>query len=155
MNNISISTREQYVNLLTDMSTDKQFAGLQQTVFPEALTWDDYVSELNQVTKDDPKLKQLIRQKKQEDLISNVTLDKIMSSGFTEAKKAIDQMTIAKRIQMLSDVYEYRDYLYTSMSRYGTEGLSKDEQLSDSEFRTLLGRVKHLEILQNWLYGIV
>ncbi len=34
------------------------------------------------------------------------------------------------------------------------EGIDKDEQLSPESFRALLGKIKHIEIIQNWLYGI-
>lgn len=128
---------------------------LQRSDFHENMTWDDYVTELSLVASDDKKLKHLIRAKEREDNIDQVTLDKIMSSNFLVAKDIIDQMTIAKRITMLEEVHTYRDYLYNSLGRYGGEGLSKDEQLSPADFRMILGRVKHLEILLNWLYGIV
>lgn len=143
--------KEQYKGLMTDLKGTE----LQQELFHEDFTWDEYVAELDRCVDDDKTLKQLIRMKNQEDLINDVTLDKIMSSNFMSAKEVIEQMTIAKRIKMLDEVYAYREYLYENISRYGMEGLSKDEQLTANEFRVLIGRIKHLEILQNWLFGIV
>lgn len=144
-------TKEQYKGLMTDL----QGTELQQETFHQDFTWDQYVAELDRCVDDDKKLKQLIRMKGQEDMVNDVSLDKIMSSNFTTAKEIIEQMTIAKRIKMLDEVYTYREYLYENIGRYGMEGLSKEEQLTANEFRILMGRIKHLEILQNWLFGIV
>jgi hypothetical protein len=144
-------TKEQYKNILNDL----QGTELQQESFHNDLTWDQYVAELDHCVEDDKKLKQLIRMKDQEELVNDVTLERIMSSNFMSAKEVIEQMTIAKRIKMLDEVYTYREFLYENISRYGMEGLSKDEQLTANEFRLLMGRIKHLEILQNWLFGIV
>lgn len=144
-------TKEQYKDILNDLKGTE----LQQDHFHTDYTWDQYVAELDRCVDDDKKLKQLIRMKDQEEMVNEVTLDKIMSFNFLAAKEVIEQMTIAKRIKMLDEVYAYREFLYENISRYGLEGLSKDEQLTANEFRILMGRIKHLEILQNWLYGIV
>lgn len=144
-------TKEQYISLVEDL----QGTELQQETFHQDLTWDQYVAELDHCVDDDKKLKHLIHMKGHEDMVNDVTLDKIMSSNFPVAKDLIDQMTIAKRIKMLDEVYTYREFLYENIGRYGMEGLSKEEQLTANEFRVLMGRIKHLEILQNWLFGIV
>ena len=128
---------------------------LQREDFHENMTWDEYIQEYEKCIDDDDKLKELMRIKKTEELVDSATLETIMSSNFTSAKETIDQMTIAKRIAILNDLSEYRAQLYDSFSRFGGKGIPRDEQLSAKDFRTLLGRVKHLEILQNWLYGIV
>lgn len=129
--------------------------GLQQSEFHENMSWDQYMEEYQKYTKEDSKLKELMQIKQQEELVDAVTLDTIMKSNFFAAKEIIDQMTIAKRIAILEDLSKYREQLYDSFSRYGTPGVPRDEQLSASDFRVLIGRVKHLEILQNWLYGIM
>lgn len=144
-------TKEQYTGLVVDL----QGTELQQETFHQDLTWDQYVAELDHCVDDDKKLKHLIHMKDHEDMVNDVTLDKIMSSNFPVAKDLIDQMTIVKRIKMLDEVYTYREFLYENIGRYGMEGLSKEEQLTANEFRVLMGRIKHLEILQNWLFGIV
>ena len=144
-------TKKQYTSLVVDL----QGTELQQETFHQDLTWDQYVAELDHCVDDDKKLKHLIHMKDHEDMVNDVTLDKIMSSNFPVAKDLIDQMTIAKRIKMLDEVYTYREFLYENIGRYGMEGLSKEEQLTANEFRVLMGRIKHLEILQNWLFGIV
>lgn len=147
----AIPNKEEYKNILNDL----QGTELQQEDFHTDFTWDNYVAELDQCAGDDKKLKRLIHMKEQEDMVNEVKLEKIMSSNFMSAKEIIDQMTIVKRIALLDEVYNYREFLYESISRYGMEGIPKDEQLTASDFRLLMGRIKHLEILQNWLFGIV
>lgn len=129
--------------------------GLQQEEFHENMSWDSYLEEYQKLIDQDDKLKELMLIKKQEEAIEEVTLERILSTNFVDAKAAIDQMTIAKRIQMLDELSKYRDQLYDSFSRYGEPGVPREEQLSSADFRALLGRVKHLEIVQNWLYGII
>lgn len=128
---------------------------LQRDDFHENMSWDEYMQEYEKRIGEDDKLKELMRIKKTEEMVDSVTLETIMTSNFMSAKEIIDQMTIAKRIAILNDLSEYRIQLYDSFSRYGEKGVPRDEQLSAEDFRMLLGRVKHLEILQNWLYGIV
>lgn len=86
--------------------------------------------------------------------IEKLTLDDVLKLPFDTAHKYIDQFSMAKRIAILEDLSKYRNHLYEQTGRYGGEGLSKDEQISATDFRLLLGKIKHLEILQNWLYGI-
>lgn len=129
--------------------------GLQQETFHEDMTWDEYVQELSKLTGDDKKLKQLIRIKQTEEVVAEASLDNIMLSNFENAKNIINQMTMTKRIAMLEEIDDYRGLLYDSLNRYGNAELPRDEQLSATEFRAILGRIKHLEILMNWLFGIV
>lgn len=86
--------------------------------------------------------------------IESLTLDDVLKLPFDAAHKYIAEFSMAKRIKILEDLSKYRLHLYDQTGRYGGEGLSKDEQISASDFRLLLGKIKHLEILQNWLYGI-
>lgn len=134
-----------------------QGSSLQRDDFHENMSWDEYVRQLERLSgdKDSKKLKRLIAVKKREDSIEETSLERIMTSNFMVAKDIIDQMTIAKRITMLKEVHDYRIYLYETLARYGAEGLTREEQLTAGEFKALMGRVKHLEILLNWLYGIV
>ena len=128
---------------------------LQREDFHEDMSWDTYMEEYQKLIGQDDKLKELMMIKKTEDMVDSITLETIMNSNFMAAKEVIDQMTIAKRIAILEDLSKYRLQLYDSFSRYGEKGVPRDEQLSSEDFRMLLGRIKHMEILQNWLYGIV
>ena len=128
---------------------------LQREDFHENMSLETYMEEYQKRIGTDDKLKELMRIKETEDMVDSVNLETILTTNFVAAKEIIDQMTIAKRIAMLEDLSKYRIQLYDSFSRYGEKGVPRDEQLSAEDFRMLLGRVKHLEIIQNWLYGIV
>lgn len=128
---------------------------LQREDFHENMSFEAYMEEYQKRIGTDDKLKELMRIKETEDMVDSINLETILTTNFMAAKEVIDQMTIAKRIAMLEDLSKYRIQLYDSFSRYGEKGVPRDEQLSAEDFRMLLGRVKHLEIIQNWLYGIV
>lgn len=127
---------------------------LQQDTFHEDMSWDEYVQATAELADDDQALKDLLKMKQEEDMVNEVTLQAIMSTNFTNAKQTIDKMTIMKRIQMLEELDEYKTYLYDSAGTWGQPGIPKEEQLSTTAFRAILGRIKHLEILQGWLFGI-
>lgn len=132
-----------------------QSKGLSQETFYEAMSWDEFVKEQARLVEDDKALKALLILKKEEESVAEVSLEQVLTSSFQTAKDTIDKMTLAKRIEMLDDLDKYRDYLYEQVNRYGAQGLSKDEQLKASEFRVIMGRIKHMEIIQNWLFGII
>ena len=139
----------------SELIKDLQSKGLSQETFYEAMSWDEFVKEQERLVKDDKALKALLMLKKEEECVAEVSLEQVLTSSFQTAKDTIDKMTLAKRIEMLDDLDRYRDYLYEQANRYGAQGLSKDEQLKASEFRVIMGRIKHIEIIQNWLFGII
>ena len=138
-----------------ELIKDLQSKGLSQETFYEAMSWDEFVKEQARLVEDDKALKALLILKKEEESVAEVSLEQVLTSSFQTAKDTIDKMTLAKRIEMLDDLNKYRDYLYEQVNRYGAQGLSKDEQLKASEFRVIMGRIKHMEIIQNWLFGII
>ena len=139
----------------SELIKDLQSKGLSQETFYEAMSWDEFVKEQARLVEDDKALKALLILKKEEESVAEVSLERVLTSSFQTAKDTIDKMTLAKRIEMLDDLDKYRDYLYEQVNRYGAQGLSKDEQLKASEFRVIMGRIKHMEIIQNWLFGII
>lgn len=139
----------------SELIKDMQSKGLSQETFYEAMSWDEFVKEQARLVEDDKALKALLILKKEEESVAEVSLEQVLTSSFQTAKDTIDKMTLAKRIEMLDDLDKYRDYLYEQVNRYGAQGLSKDEQLKASEFRVIMGRIKHMEIIQNWLFGII
>lgn len=141
---------------IQEMFTQLGDLGIQQESFHEDMGWDEYIAETNRLMRadDQGKLKELLRMKNEEDMVNDVTLESIMRTNFMSAKEVIGKMTIAKRIKILEELDTYKSYLYESLNRFGAEGIPKEEQLSATDFRALLGRIKHLEILQNWLFGI-
>lgn len=139
----------------SELIKDLQSKGLSQETFYEAMSWDEFVKEQARLVEDDKALKALLILKKEEESVAEVSLEQVLTSSFQTAKDTIDKMALAKRIEMLDDLDKYRDYLYEQVNRYGAQGLSKDEQLKASEFRVIMGRIKHMEIIQNWLFGII
>lgn len=139
----------------SELIKDLQSKGLSQETFYEAMSWDEFVKEQARLVEDDKALKALLILKKEEESVAEVSLEQVLTSSFQTAKDTIDKMTLAKRIEMLDALDKYRDYLYEQVNRYGAQGLSKDEQLKASEFRVIMGRIKHMEIIQNWLFGII
>lgn len=139
----------------SELIKDLQSKGLSQETFYEAMSWDEFVKEQARLVEDDKALKALLILKKEEESVAEVSLEQVLTSSFQTAKDTIDKMTLAKRIEMLDDLDKYRDYLYEQVNRYGAQGLSKDEQLKASEFRVIMGRIKHMEIIQNWMFGII
>jgi hypothetical protein len=127
---------------------------LQQTAFHEDMTWDEYVQATAELANDDQALRDLLKMKQVEDRVNEITLQSIMSVNFTSAKQIIDKMTIMKRIQILEELDEYKLYLYDRAGTWGNPDIPPEEQVSTKEFRAILGRIKHLEILQGWLFGI-
>lgn len=140
---------------VSTMFEDLKEKGLLQEEFPESTTLEDYLEATQRLAPEDPELKELALRWQTSELIEGITLQDIVNTNFTNSKQTIDQMPLAKRIELLEELHKYRDYLYECASRYGAEGLPREEQLSASDFRIVLGRIKHLEIVQNWLYGVI
>lgn len=119
--------------------------------------WDENTNidfeTFNALIEDDSnKLKELLSRCEDTEFIRNLTFDDLLKLPFDGAKKAIDSFSMEKRINMLNELDNRKTYYYDQTARYC--GVSKDELISASEFRSLLGKIKHIEILQNWLYGI-
>lgn len=85
--------------------------------------------------------------------IEKMTLDDLLKLPFTEAQKAVESFSMEKRIKILDELSQRRLHYYDQASRFG-EGVPKEEQLSPEMFRSLISKIKHIEIVQNWLYGI-
>lgn len=101
---------------------------------------------------DDATLKDLLSQCEDTEYIRNLSFDELLKLPFEGAKKAIDSFSMAKRISILNELDERKNFYYNQTGRYC--GVDKEQLISASEFRSLLGKIKHIEILQNWLYGI-
>ena len=85
--------------------------------------------------------------------IEEMTLDDLLKLPFTEAQKAVESFSMEKRIKILDELSQRRLHYYDQAARFG-EGVPKEEQLSPEMFRSLISKIKHIEIVQNWLYGI-
>ena len=83
--------------------------------------------------------------------IEEMTLDDLLKLPFTEAQKAVESFSMEKRIKMLDELSQRRLYYYDQTVKFG-EGVPKEEQLSPEMFRSLISKIKHIQIVQNWLY---
>ena len=101
---------------------------------------------------DDATLTTLLHQCEDTEYIRNLSFDELLKLPFDGAKKAIDSFSMEKRIQMLNELDNRKNFYYNQTANYC--GVSKDSLISASEFRSLLGKIKHIEIIQNWLYGL-
>lgn len=86
--------------------------------------------------------------------VEKMTLDDLLKLPFNDARKVIGSFSMEKRIKMLDALTTRRNFYYGETSRFA-EHVPKDEQLSPEQFRSLLSKIKHIEIVQNWLYGII
>lgn len=105
------------------------------------------------LAEDTEALFQMIEQE-DESAITAITLEDLMQMPFDRSKKSIERFSLAKRIQVLSELDTRRSYLYSQASRYGAGNPSDSGPLSAKDWRIIMGKIKHLEILQAWLYGI-
>lgn len=112
----------------------------------------DYETFNALIEDDSATLSNLLSQCEDTEYIRNLSFDELLKLPFDGAKKAIDSFSMEKRIKMLSELDERKTFYYNQTARYC--GVSKDELISATEFRSLLGKIKHIEILQNWLYGL-
>jgi len=83
-----------------------------------------------------------------------VTAEILIKMPFNQALETVKVLSMKNRLDVLEEVTKLRTHYYNALGNYG-EGIPKDEQLRPDEFRSLLGKIKHLEIIQNWLYGIM
>jgi hypothetical protein len=82
-----------------------------------------------------------------------INLEELIKVTFNKSKKIIESMTLKRRIKMLSELDEHLLYLYQETKGYN-DALFGKARYGPKEFQKIMGKIKHLEILQNWLYGI-
>lgn len=112
----------------------------------------DYETFNALLEQDDETLAKLLNQCEDSEYIRNLSFDELLKLPFDGAKKAVDSFSMEKRIKMLNELDDRKNFYYNQTARYC--GVSREELISASEFRSLLGKIKHIEIIQNWLYGI-
>lgn len=143
MNNESQNIWKQCIN--SGLMDEKFFENnISEEEFNELLEMDD--AELIHL--------QVIERSNMSEYLENITFDELLKLPFKEAQKAIGFFSMEKRIKMLDELTTRKSHYYNQTAKFG-EGIPKDEQLSPEAFRSLLGKIKHVEIVQNWLYGII
>lgn len=83
----------------------------------------------------------------------SLDFDDLTHLTFVRALEVIKQLTLKRRIELLADMQTHLDHCYAQTKRYDV-GITKEEQISSKVFMELMGRIKHLEILRSWLFGI-
>ena len=84
--------------------------------------------------------------------VTKMTLAELLLLPFESARSVIESMSLKKRIDMLNELDKRLLFTYEKTNNYC--GVCKAELITAAEFRSLLGKIKHMEILQQWLYGI-
>jgi ribosomal protein L37AE/L43A len=82
----------------------------------------------------------------------NMTFEQLTQFTFNKAKEFIFKMSLKKRISMLKELDYKLVYLYQATKEYNDQMFGKS--MPPKDFMSIMGKIKHLEILQNWLYGI-
>jgi hypothetical protein len=85
-------------------------------------------------------------------IVETITFDQLTKLTFDHAHNVINKMSIKKRIQILVQFQKHLDCLYDATKGYTDQMFGKS--MPAKTFRSILGKIKHLEILQAWLYGI-
>lgn len=81
-----------------------------------------------------------------------ITFEQLTKLTFDKAHTLINKMSLKKRITILKELDHKLLYLYESTKAY-TDRMS-GKSMSPKVFISIMGKIKHLEILQAWLYGI-
>lgn len=114
------------------------------------ITMEEYEALLN--VENTEALIQLLTQEDKQ-AMRDVTLTDMMKMPFGQVQIVIGKFSLAKRIKILEELDDFKTYLYNQAARYGGNEPAA-EGLSVKDWRTIMGKLKHLEILQAWLYGI-
>ena len=86
-------------------------------------------------------------------LEDNITFDQLCKLTFNKAHETIQKVPLKKRITLLEDVDKHLVHCYEIVHKdYNDQGFGKS--MSPEIYYRIMGKIKHLEILQNWLFGI-
>jgi hypothetical protein len=85
-------------------------------------------------------------------LSETITFEQLSKLTFNKAHNCIIGMQIAKRIKMMEDLKFHLFHLYEATKEYNDKGFGKS--MPPKDFQKIMGKIKHLEILQSWLFGI-
>jgi hypothetical protein len=90
-----------------------------------------------------------------EQALKRIQLEDLMRMSFDNALQIINKLSLAKRIDVLADLDARRLYLYNQAARYGVGNPKDPNYLTTRDWKAMMGKIKHLEILQAWLYGVM
>lgn len=109
----------------------------------------DYVAGLKESEKE---LLAILDLRGVDKLVETINYEQLTKLTFDKAKSLIQKFSVAKRIKVLQDLDKHRVYLYDCTKAYNDQMFGKSMPVKD--FMKIMGKIKHIEILQNWLFGI-
>lgn len=111
--------------------------------------FEEYEKELKDSAQE---LKTIIDSTELDNVAKNITMDELAKLSFNTAHQVIQRLNIPTRIRLLNDLDKRLLSLYTATKHYNDAMFGKS--MPPKDFLTIMGKIKHLEILQSWLYGI-
>lgn len=100
-------------------------------------------------------LQRLSEIESQSKLAEFVDLALLSELSLNRAHEVIQEITLSKRIKILRDLDRHLLSLYEVSSRFGNEkNLDPADRITEKDYFKILGKIKHLEIMQTWLFGI-
>lgn len=78
--------------------------------------------------------------------------DDLMRLSFDTAHKVINNVSFKRRLQLLEELDYKLVHLYDATKAYNGQVFGKS--MAPKVFQRIMGNIKHLEIIQNWLFGI-
>lgn len=117
-----------------------------------AQVWEDTVACIEQKSSQE-ELLALAAEKKILKRIEELELEDLIKLSFESAKFAIERVSFKRRLKLLEDVDKFLLSLYKSTEAYGEQSFG--QAMQPKIFEQIMGRIKHLEILQTWLFGIM
>lgn len=104
------------------------------------------------ITNDRAELEDLLSKQWDDVEIETMQLDDLLKMPFNQAKQVITNFSMKNRLRLLQDLNKRKEHYYVQTSRFC--GVSKEDLITATEFRSILGKIKHMEVLMNWFYGI-
>lgn len=82
-----------------------------------------------------------------------ISFDELMRLSFSKAHAVIKNISFKKRLKLLSQLDHHLVCLYEETKKY-KDSVTEESKLTSKDFMRIMAKIKHLEILQSWLYGI-
>jgi len=82
-----------------------------------------------------------------------ISFDELMRLSFSKAHAVIKNISFKKRLKLLSQLDHHLVCLYEETKKY-KDSVAEESKLTSKDFMRIMAKIKHLEILQSWLYGI-
>jgi hypothetical protein len=97
-------------------------------------------------------LEMILDLNKIEEWAESITFDQLTKLTFDKAHRAIGKISMKNRIKLLNELDRRLVYLYECTKGYNDIMFGKS--MPPKDFFSIMGKIKHLEIIQNWLFGI-